>query len=113
MTRHRPAGHAVGGAVSMEWGSPKPSRTHTPAGPGGNQRSTPVECEEHDMSSRRKDEADTDPGAGTGDGGPTGTPSRDWEEEPPSHDQDTNSVVSGGGLVGPDDGDDGVPPTAE
>ena len=40
---------------------------------------------------------------GSGDGGPLGTPSQLPEEAPPSADQEANSVVSGGGVVGPED----------
>lgn len=36
-------------------------------------------------------------------GGTLGTPSRLPDEAPPSADQEGNRVVSGGGLVGPDD----------
>jgi hypothetical protein len=36
-------------------------------------------------------------------GQPMGTPSHDLDEAPPSLDQETNTVVSGGGLVGADD----------
>lgn len=36
-------------------------------------------------------------------GGATGTPSHDLDEAPPSLAQETNWVVSGGGLVGSDD----------
>lgn len=39
----------------------------------------------------------------TGRGGATGTPSHDLDEAPPSMAQETNWVVSGGGLVGADD----------
>lgn len=52
--------------------------------------------------------ADRDPGqrAGTrfpsGRGGATGTPSADLDEAPPSLAQETNWVVSGGGLVSHD-----------
>jgi len=51
------------------------------------------------------------PGAGSGRGGAMGTPSRP-DEAPPSQDQEANSVVSGGGLVGSDD-DEGPSETAE
>lgn len=44
------------------------------------------------------------PTRGSGDGGATGTPSQDTKEEPPSHDQDTSMVVSGGGVA--DTGDE-------
>ena len=43
------------------------------------------------------------PGVGSGRGGALGTPSRLTEEAPPSSDQEANAVVSGGGLVGPDE----------
>jgi hypothetical protein len=43
------------------------------------------------------------PGAGSGRGGALGTPSGLPEEAPPSSDQEANAVVSGGGVVGPDD----------
>ena len=43
------------------------------------------------------------PGAGSGRGGALGTPSWTLDEAPPSADQEANAVVSGGGLVGPDD----------
>jgi hypothetical protein len=36
-----------------------------------------------------------------GRGGPTGTPSHDLDEAPPSVDQEANSAVSGGGIRGP------------
>lgn len=32
-----------------------------------------------------------------------GAPSLDADEAPPSADQEANSVVSGGGVIGPDD----------
>jgi hypothetical protein len=34
---------------------------------------------------------------------PLGTPSTDFDEAPPSIDQEANRAVSGGGMVGPDD----------
>jgi len=40
---------------------------------------------------------------GSGRGGPLGTPSWLLDEAPPSRSQEANWVVSGGGLVGPDD----------
>ena len=43
------------------------------------------------------------PGSGSGRGGPLGTPSWLTEEASPSLDQEANAVVSGGGLVGPED----------
>jgi hypothetical protein len=46
-----------------------------------------------------------DPRAGSGRGGPTGTPTGQPEEAPPDVDQEANSVVSGGGVVGADDGE--------
>lgn len=47
----------------------------------------------------------TDPTTGSGDGGALGTPGHLPDEAPPSTDQEANAVVSGGGLVGPDDDD--------
>ena len=41
----------------------------------------------------------------TGRGGTLGTPSQLLDESPPGADQEGNWVVSGGGLVGPDDDD--------
>ena len=38
-------------------------------------------------------------GGGTGDGGPLGTPSGDTKEEPSSEGEDSNMVVSGGGVA--------------
>jgi hypothetical protein len=49
------------------------------------------------------EENDSSPGAGSGRGGALGTPSKDPDEASPSADQDANEVVSGGGVVGPDD----------
>lgn len=46
---------------------------------------------------------DPSPGAGSGRGGTFGTPSLTWAEAGPTTDQEANSVVSGGGLVGPRD----------
>lgn len=43
------------------------------------------------------------PGVGSGRGGALGTPTLTLDEAPPSLDQEANGVVSGGGLVGPDD----------
>lgn len=43
------------------------------------------------------------PGAGSGRGGALGTPSPLPDEAPPALDQETNWVVSGGGVVGSDD----------
>lgn len=43
------------------------------------------------------------PGTGSGRGGALGTPSGTLDVAPPSADQEANAVVSGGGLVGPDD----------
>lgn len=40
---------------------------------------------------------------GSGRGGTLGTPSQLLDESPPGLDQESNWVVSGGGLVGPDD----------
>jgi hypothetical protein len=45
---------------------------------------------------------------GSGDGGPTGTASSDLAEAPPGQDQDSNMVVSGGGVADPS-ADDGGP----
>lgn len=51
---------------------------------------------------------------GSGDGGPTGTPSELPDEEPPSADQEANEAVSGGGMVQPSaDDDEGPKDTAE
>lgn len=47
-----------------------------------------------------------EPTTGSGRGGPTGTPSHDPDEAPPSTDQEQNAVVSGGGLVGSKDDED-------
>lgn len=43
------------------------------------------------------------PGVGSGRGGALGTPSPLPNEAPPAMDQETNWVVSGGGVVGPDE----------
>ena len=43
---------------------------------------------------------------GSGRGGAMGTPSKDADLAPPGTDQESNAVVSGGGLVGPDDESD-------
>ena len=43
------------------------------------------------------------PGAGSGRGGAMGTPDFSPDEASPEVDQEGNAVVSGGGLVGPDD----------
>ncbi len=43
--------------------------------------------------------SDETPTGGTGKGGTTGTPTQDTKEAPPSADQDTNMVVSGGGVA--------------
>ena len=53
----------------------------------------------------RSDSTGTGAGTGTGSGrgGAMGTPSLTLDESPPSLDQEANAVVSGGGLVGPDD----------
>jgi hypothetical protein len=49
-----------------------------------------------------------DPGAGSGRGGALGTPAGLLDDEaPPSADQEANQVVSGGGVVGPDDDPEG------
>ena len=53
-----------------------------------------------------KDNVDRDgeeSAGGSGGGGPTGTPSSDLDEAPPGTDQEANSVVSGGGLIGSED----------
>lgn len=42
-------------------------------------------------------------GTGSGRGGALGTPSLTLDESPPSRDQESNAVVSGGGLVGADE----------
>ena len=42
---------------------------------------------------------------GTGDGGPLGTASTDLAESPPGADQESNMVVSGGGVADPTDDD--------
>lgn len=44
-----------------------------------------------------------DPTTGSGRGGALGTPSALPDETPPSADQEANSVVSGGGLIGAED----------
>lgn len=49
------------------------------------------------------EETNSPPGSGSGRGGTLGTPSGLPDVEPPTEDQDDNWVVSGGGLVGPDD----------
>ena len=41
--------------------------------------------------------------SGSGRGGALGTPGQLPDEPPPSADQEANDVVSGGGLVGPED----------
>ena len=43
------------------------------------------------------------PGAGSGRGGAMGTPDFSLDMATPEVDQEANAVVSGGGLVGPDD----------
>lgn len=48
-------------------------------------------------------ESHDEPTGGSGRGGPMGTPSGVPAEAPPDVDQEENAVVSGGGLVGPDD----------
>lgn len=45
----------------------------------------------------------SDPRSGSGDGGPLGTPDFLPDEAPPSAEQEANSVVSGGGVVGPEE----------
>ena len=49
------------------------------------------------------DQDDEDPGTGSGRGGPLGAPGFLPDEAPPSADQEGNEVVSGGGVVRPDD----------
>ena len=49
------------------------------------------------------EDKDTSPGVGSGRGGAMGTPSSLPDEAPPSQDQEANAVVSGGGVVGPED----------
>jgi hypothetical protein len=51
-------------------------------------------------------------GTGSGNGGALGTPGPLPDEAPPSADQEDNDVVSGGGLVGPED-DEGPSEAAE
>lgn len=62
------------------------------------------------------DTAGEPPTGGSGRGDALGAPSSDWDEAPPSSDQEANEVVSGGGLVGPNDdepsGNDGEPSDA-
>jgi hypothetical protein len=48
------------------------------------------------------------PTGGSGDGGTTGTPSPDTKEEPAGHDQDSNMVVSGGGVADKGDEDSAI-----
>lgn len=40
---------------------------------------------------------------GSGRGGPLGTPTHDPAEAPPAYEQEKNEVISGGGLIDPDD----------
>jgi hypothetical protein len=47
-----------------------------------------------------------DTGTGSGRGGAMGTPDFSADETSPEADQEGNAVVSGGGLVGPEDDDD-------
>jgi hypothetical protein len=56
--------------------------------------------------------SDDGPDTGSGDGGPLGTPGPLPDEAPPSSDQEANEVVSGGGVIGPDD-DEGARDAAE
>jgi hypothetical protein len=46
---------------------------------------------------------DEDSMGGSGRGGALGTPEFSLDKAPPSGDQEVNSVVSGGGLIGSDD----------
>jgi hypothetical protein len=54
------------------------------------------------------------PDGGSGDGGPMGTPAPLPDEIPPAAGQEANEVVSGGGVVRPDDeeADDEARPSA-
>lgn len=54
---------------------------------------------------------DEDQPGGSGDGGTFGTPTGYPKAEPPSVDQETNEVVSGGGVANPS-ADDGEPSEA-
>jgi hypothetical protein len=56
-----------------------------------------------DPRENEPDEAEQSRSGGSGQGGGLGTPSRDLAEAPPSLEQESNWVVSGGGLAGPDD----------
>ena len=55
----------------------------------------------HDTDEGREPESAT----GSGRGGGLGTPGRLPDEKPPSFDQDANEAVSGGGMIGPEDGE--------
>jgi hypothetical protein len=55
-------------------------------------------------------DSQTSDGTGSGRGGAMGTPDLSPDEASPEVDQEGNAVVSGGGLVGPDD--DAGPKTA-
>ncbi|MGI8700601.1 MAG: hypothetical protein ACR2JU_05230 [Nocardioidaceae bacterium] len=59
----------------------------------------------------RDEEPEGGPDTGSGDGGTMGTPSKTGEAAPPSQDQESNAVVSGGGVVG--EGDDDPSDAAE
>lgn len=60
---------------------------------------------DNETDEENEDTASGPPTGGSGRGGTLGTPSHDLDEAPPSTDQEANAVVSGGGLVGPEDGD--------
>lgn len=59
-----------------------------------------------DMFKDKGEKAPSSEGAkgGAGGAGGMGRPSLDPNEAPPDADQEANEVVSGGGVVGPDDG---------
>lgn len=57
-----------------------------------------------DDNSKNRNDSPDQPTGGSGEGGAMGTPTKDAEEAPPSYDQEANEVVSGGGVVGPEDG---------
>lgn len=86
---------AAGGGVSLS------ARTASPA--GWQSGSGNADCgKDRRVFWKRKNRPPTT-GAGSGRGGALGTPSRLPEEAPPSSDQEANAVVSGGGVVGPDE----------
>lgn len=58
-----------------------------------------------DDKTKSDDNSPEPPAGGSGKGGGMGTPSKDAREAQPSYDQEANEVVSGGGLVGPEDGE--------